>query len=162
MPAARTPLLTRRQGLTAAVLLGPVALMAACGSDDTAEAPTAAPERPAPALDATVAADEAQLIAHYDAVLASLPEGDSAVRATLLLIRDQHAEHREALGGGSADEPVVLPDQPSISSLMAAEKSAAKSRIRSCVEATDPELARVLTFIAASEASHVPALKDLV
>ena len=40
-------------------------------------------------------------------------------------------------------------------------REAARSRIRACVAADDADLARLLTFIAASEASHVPALRDL-
>ena len=48
-----------------------------------------------------------------------------------------------------------------IANLMAAEREAARSRIRACVAADDAELARLLTFIGASEASHVPALRDL-
>lgn len=153
---------TRRQGLMALGLLGPATLLVACSSEDTPAASTTLSAEPAaPPLDATVAGQEALLIAHYDAVLDTLTGDQSDLRDALTSVRDQHAAHREALGGGG--EPVLedLPAQPSVSSLMAAEKDASKARIKSCVAATDPELARVLAFIAASEASHVPFLKDL-
>jgi hypothetical protein len=56
-----------------------------------------------------------------------------------------------------------LPTDPraAIGVLIDAERSAMRQRIDACVAATDPETARTLTFIAASEGSHVPALKDL-
>lgn len=161
-PLSSAPRLTRRQGLAALGLIGPVGLLAACSSDDEAT-PTATigtdPEPVSP--DVTVAAEEALLIAHYDAVIETLPEAQGDTRDALAALRDQHVAHREALGGGG--EPLLdeLPESPTISTLSAAEKAASKSRIRSCVDASDPELARTLAFIAASEASHVPALKDL-
>ena len=156
------PRLTRRQGLAALTLLGPVALLTACGSeDDPTSTATLTEEPPAPALDSTVAAEESLLIAHYEAVLEGLGDGQADRRAALENLRDQHVAHRDALGGGELGALDELPQDPSIASLISAEKSASKSRIRACVEATDPELARVLAFIAASEASHVPALKDL-
>lgn len=160
--SATGPRLTRRQGLAALGLLGPVAVLSACSSDDDAVATATLSAEPEPAPpDDLVAAEEALLIAHYDAVLAAIPETQGDVRAALTALREQHVAHREALGGGG--EPVLddLPDSPSVASLVAAEKAASKARIRACVEAADPELARTLAFIAASEASHVPALKDL-
>jgi rubrerythrin len=45
---------------------------------------------------------------------------------------------------------------------MEAERQASRARRTSCGATTDPELARILTFIAASEASHVPALRQLI
>ena len=156
------PRLTRRQGLISAALLGPAALLAACSSDEqpTATA-TLGSETAEPTVDETVAADESLLIAHYDAVLATLPESQTSVREVLHSIREQHVAHREALGGGGEADLAELPEEPSLSSLTAAEKAASKARIRSCVDTTDPELARVLAFICASEASHVPTLKRL-
>lgn len=160
--SAPSPHLTRRQGLAALGLIGPVALLAACSSDDSATATATLATEPEPAApDAVVAGEEAQLIAHYDAVLASLPEGQGTAREILIALREQHVAHREALGGGGEAILENLPEAPSIASLAAAEKAASKARIRACTEATDPELARTLAFIAASEASHVPTLKDL-
>ena len=156
------PRLTRRQGLAAVGLIGPMALLVACSSDEeSAPAATLSTEPEAVSPDVTVAAEEALLIAHYDAVLEGLPEAESSTREALVALREQHVAHREALGGGG--EPLLddLPETPSIASLASAEKAASKARIASCVDAADPELARTLAFIAASEASHVPALKEL-
>lgn len=157
-----TPRLTRRQSLAALGLIGPVGLLAACSSSDEASPTATLGTEPEPiAPDATVAAEEALLIAHYDAVLQALPETQTETRSALSALREQHVAHREALGGGGEPALDDLPEDPSITSLTAAEKAASKARIRACAEASDPELARTLAFIAASEASHVPALKDL-
>jgi hypothetical protein len=161
------PALTRREGLLALVLLAPAGLLAACsGSADPAPA-SATATSPAPDLAAEVAAEESVLIAAYDAVLAS-PTGLDAEATTLLtVIRDQHAQHRDALGAPSSPTPSTpaaaaqATAEAALAGLIAAEREAARSRVRACVAADDAELARLLTFIGASEASHVPALRDL-
>jgi hypothetical protein len=156
--------LTRREGLLALALLPPAGLLAACsGSSEPTPGPTSATAPPAD-LAAEVAAEESALISAYDAVLAAATVlGDEAV-ALLALIRDQHAQHRDALGGAAAPptaSPAPLTIDAAVADLIAAEREAARSRIRACVAAGDGELARLLTFIGASEASHVPALRDL-
>lgn len=158
--------LTRREGLLALALLAPAGLIAACtGSAEPPPGSATASALPAD-LAAEVAAEEAALIARYDAVLAAETGLGEETTALLTLIRDQHAQHLEALGGAAtAVPPPDVASAPTaqgavITGLIAAEREAARSRIRACVAADDADLARLLTFIGASEASHVPALRD--
>jgi hypothetical protein len=156
--------ITRREGLIALALAGPAALLAACTSDTAEPGPTPSPTTSPEGAAESVAADEALLVASYDAALAALPDADPAVIALLTGIRDQHAAHRDALGGTS-----LVPDAPPqpaaqaavIDELLAAERQAARDRIDACETAADPELARLLAMIGASEASHVPALREV-
>lgn len=159
--------LTRREGLLALGLLASVGLAAGC-SGSGEPPPGSATATPLPEdLAAEVAAEESALIAAYDAALAAAPGLGDEATALLTLIRDQHAQHLEALGGAAeppppSGSPPVATGAAAIASLIAAERAAARSRIRACVAADDADLARLLTFIGASEASHVPALRDLV
>ncbi len=160
----RSAAFTRRDGLLALALLGPAGLLAACtgtsepGPDATTEPSTA------PVVEQGVATEEAELIALYDAAIAALADSPPDVVGVLTDLRDQHAAHRDALGGSTA-EPTA-PSAPGtvaavIDGLIDAEREASRARIRSCTDADDPELARLLVFVGASEASHVPALRDL-
>jgi hypothetical protein len=161
-----TPAFTRRQGLTALALLGPVGLIAACSSGSGATAASATATTSASLADEVVREEEG-LIATYEAVLAALPDLPAETATLLGTIRDQHAQHRDALGGGSGASPSAAPTaQPSTAAdalgiLVAAEREASRSRIRACVAAEDPELARLLAFLAASESAHVPALRGV-
>lgn len=156
--------ITRREGLIALALAGPAALLASCTSDTAEPQPTASPTQSAEGAAESVAAAEALLVASYEAAIAALPDADPAVIALLTGIRDQHTAHRDALGGTSA-----VPDGPPqpaaqaavIDELLAAERQAARDRIDACEAAPDPELARLLAMIGASEASHVPALREV-
>jgi hypothetical protein len=163
-PAHLGPVITRRAGLRALALIGPIGVLAAC-TDDGAPIPgpsATATQEPPPAE--ASAADEAALIAQYDTVLGAFPEADADVLAALAAIRDQHVQHRDALGGA---EPQTDPSAPpvgvraAITALIAAERQAGKARIRACVAAENPEVARLLALIAASESAHVPALRDV-
>ena len=156
--------LTRRQGLIAMALAGPVTLLAACTGDAGPAPTTPVDGSAAPAPTEATAAQEAVLVAAYDAALGALPALDADTVALLTLIRDQHAQHRDALGGSAEEAPGVAAPQSrdeAIGALIDAERAATRSRVRACVAATDPEAARLLSLIAASEASHVPALRDL-
>jgi hypothetical protein len=163
-PAARG--LTRREGLIALALVAPAGILAACtGSAEPSPASTSASAMPAD-LATEVAAEESALMAIYDTVLVGVPGLGGEVTALLTLIRDQHAQHLEALGGSGAQPPLSgapAPTTPAsaVALLISAEREAARSRIRACVAADEGDLARLLTFIGASEASHVPALRDL-
>lgn len=158
--------LTRREGLLALALLAPAGLIASCtGSTEPPPGSATASALPAD-LAAEVAAEEAALIARYDAVLAAGPGLGEETTALLALIRDQHVQHLDALGGTGTAVPATAgasspaTQDAAITDLIAAEREAARSRIRACVAADDADLARLLTFIGASEASHVPALRD--
>ena len=156
--------ITRRRGLQALALIGPIGLLAAC--TDTA-APEPGPSgtvtaEPAPAE--ASAADESLLIARYDTVLGAFADADAGVLATLTAIRDHHAQHRDALGGAAPqDDRSAAPPTlaTALAELITAERKAGKARVRACVAAGNAETARLLTLIAASEAAHVPALRDL-
>jgi hypothetical protein len=156
--------ITRRDGLIALGLLAPAALLAACTGGDAAPDATssAVPTESPEGLAAAVAEQEAELVARYEAALAALAGADSGLRSLLTAIRDQHAAHRDALGGTSATPEA--PAQPTaasavIAELVAAEREATRDRISACVESADAELTRLLSLIAASEAAHVPALR---
>lgn len=156
-------LLTRRQGLTAAAVLLGAGVLAACSSGDgSTTTATAAPTAANPL--APTLTDEAALIALYDQSIAALPD----LAKFLQPIRDQHAEHLSALGGSaeqqaSATASSTLAADPTaaIATLIEAERSASKQRIDASLDATDAQTVRTLVYIAASEAAHVPALKDL-
>lgn len=148
--------LTRR-GLLAGSALGAAAALAACTDEPGPTSSTGTPEAPGAGADAGVrasaAADEALLIAAYEAVLA---EGDDPL---LRDFRDQHAEHLEALGAAPATAPAMPTALPAdVAGLARLERRAADERRRACASADDPGLARLLALIAASEAQHAVAL----
>jgi hypothetical protein len=162
MPETRVPAITRRQGLLALALVGPAGLLAACTSD-SASAPSDSASTGGVQPSDAVAEQESALIAQYDTVLATFPDLDPATAAVLGAIRDQHAQHRDALGGADdvAAEAAPATAAAALSALLAAERGASRERIRACVGADSAETARLLALIGASEASHVPALRDL-
>ncbi len=160
--------MTRRTGLVALGLALPAVAVAACSRSSvdpstptsTSTAPDTAPAAGSDAdTDPAVqAADEAALVARYDAVIAAFP----GAAAVLTAIRDHHAAHRDALGGADADAatPSTVPTNldRALADLADAERAAARARIAACVDARDPDLASLLALVAASEASHVPEL----
>ena len=131
------------------------------GASDSATDESRAPSDGAPAdqdVRALCVEFEVALIAAYDAALGSGPN------ALLSSIREQHLAHLTELGGSTAASPSAsstsLP-APSTTDLQERERVSARAVRSACSEALDPELIRTLTFIAASEASHVPALGGL-
>ena len=163
--------ITRRQGLLAVAVLGGAGLVAACTSSSEPDVPSPTPSPTGPVDES--AAGERSLLTQYDQVIAALPE----LAAALAPLRAQHADHLAALTGepatptattspsvtasanASSTGPVTA--KSAVRTLIAAERAAARQRIEACVGATEPGLARTLAFIAASEASHIPALKDV-
>jgi hypothetical protein len=151
------PRLTRRQGLL--LLAGlPVLGAAACSTDVEPPAPTASPPGPGdPAAD-----DERALITRYEATIAAHP----GLAVTLTPIIGQHRAHLQALVGPDAEAgpPVdAVPTVPgdaraAVAALAQAERAASRQRIDACASAESSERARVLAFIAASEASHAVEL----
>jgi hypothetical protein len=145
--------LTRREGLLLALAL-PVATAAACSSDAAPPEPTTAPTA---AEDPTVA-DEQALLGRYEATAAAHP----ALAEALAPLADQHRAHLAALGAPDAEPrpPAEVAAVPAaaLAALVQAERSASRQRIDACVEAEAADRARLLAFIAASEAGHVAAL----
>ena len=141
----------------------------ACGSDAATTSPDPSPGSTGAAPDALrrdVATAERMLIASYDAAISAHPQ----LEGPLAVIRGQHADHLAAMGGEGAD-PVAGPAPSAaatpgagtaaeaVADLRRAEQAAARERRASCVAADDPELARLLALIAASEQSHAAALR---
>lgn len=141
-----------------------VATVAACGgggadSSAPASTPGASDQPPIDAVRREVATSERALIAAYDAALTAFP----ALATELSAIRAQHADHLAAMGDDGAEPAAAMAPaspQAAITALRAAEQQAARERRTSCVAAADPELARVLALIAASEQSHAAALRQ--
>lgn len=146
---------SRRAVLAAAVVGAPIVL-AACSSSSSASGDTAASDE---AAGSDAASREHAIIALYDAVLSS-GESLGSSAAMLQLIRDQHAAHAAALGAESGDAPKPSFDTADpVRSLIKAEKAIRKAHADAARISGAEDVTRLLTVIAASEASHVPALK---
>lgn len=101
-------------------------------------------------------ADEAALIAMYDAALAAAPAAQSVLWQQL---RDEHAAHLAALGWEGAPPSSSAAAVPMNRSFLAkAERRAMRMRTVAAREAQDAEQAQILALIAASEAQHAVAL----
>lgn len=162
-PAPPTPS-TRRGFLVGGTLLAGGTILAACSRGDASpDAPVSSESASArvagsadPVLDQAIATELA-LIDAYDRALAN---GSDRLLAS---IREEHLAHLAALGGtmpvtpseenSSGAAPVDRAD------LIALEAGAALAGRDACRDAVDRELVRTLAFIAASEASHGPALE---
>lgn len=173
----------RRLLLAAAALPLAAGSLAACtgdGGDAASTSPSpGAPDDPDLALRRQVWADEAALLAAYDATLDAHP--DLADR--LAPLRAQHLAHRDATGvsgpsganggaaasggssagggtatGGGSDAAVPSSRRAAVAALAALERKAAGARTDACGRAASGELARVLALVSASEASHAAAL----
>ena len=158
---------TRRRLLHGVVALPALGLaataLAACGSDEPA--PEAIEIEPSAAAepDETLL-DELALIGAYAGTIAVYDQ----LRGSLTAIADQHRAHARELGATEADLAAVEPIPPNagnakqaLANLITRERNAAGQRSDAAASADDPERIRALTFIAASESSHVPELKDI-
>jgi len=147
--------MTRRTAL--ALLAG--AGLAACTSGGDSVADTSPTVDPDAGTRAEVVAQEWALVALYDAALAA-PSGRAD---ELTLLREQHIEHARALGSTPAtptpSASASVPPVPSAQDLAAAEADAARRRVNACSRAVEPELARLLALVGASEAGHAAFLK---
>jgi hypothetical protein len=145
--------LTRRHALLGLAIGTPALLVAACGSSSDSPATVT----PTDSSSAPAAPDEAGLIALYDVAIAAFPD----LAADLEPIRAQHVAHADALGesvdGGSATAQAT--PGAMVTALVQAERAASRRRIAACVDEADAERARLLAFVAASEAAHAPALR---
>lgn len=140
-----------------------VGVLAACGGGtpvpEAVEVRPSAPEAPEENL-----LDELSLIGAYLGAIAEFPE----LRGTLSAIADQHLAHARELGASQdqlAAVEAIVPDAvrrgPAITELISRERAAADMRADGAVRAQSPDQVRTLTFIAASESSHIPELRDL-
>ena len=163
----RTAGMSRRrvlQGVLTVPALGAAATaLAACGSDEPApEAIEIEPSAP-PEPDETLV-EELALIGAYEGTIAV----HSELRGTLTTIADQHRAHARELGATEEDLEAIEPIPPqaasakdAVTNLMKRERNAAQQRAQAAEQSSEPERIRALTFIAASESSHVPELKDV-
>ena len=138
-------------------------MLAACGGQQS-DANSSGTSDESRSVQVDVAANEQILIDQYGAAIVAFP----ALASQLAGLQAQHQEHLSALGVDAAQaasdttETAPIAREAAILALMEAERQAARARRTSCGATTNPELARTLTFIAASEASHVPALRQLL
>lgn len=143
---------TRRELLSATLLCGGAAVGCSAAPQQTGSRPT----------DPQVAdlTAERALLATYDATLRAHPTLGPQIRP----IRAEHAAHATALQKALGADPTTaaaptVPAQPTaaLQALLAAERTAAVGRSRSCVLA-DVSRAALLGSIAASEAGHAELL----
>lgn len=165
-PAPMRAALTRRALLAGSVVLGASWGVAACTSDPPPEPDTSSTDGAAPDADAgiraTVAGDEAELIARYEATIAAHPE----LADTLTPLRDEHLAHAEAMGSnrpeaGGFAEPVPATRGQALAALIEAEQQAVALRTSACEASIDTDLARITALIAASEAGHAEFLRGV-
>lgn len=168
-PAAGLAGGTRQGGLSRRALLAGSAIVgatlvtgAACTSGPEPEpAPTSSPPADQDAaLRTAVGAQEADLIALYDATMQAHP----GLAASLAAIRDEHAAHAESMASvapSTQPAPIAATRGEALAALIAAEQQAIALRATACEEALDPELARLTALIAASEAGHAEFLRSI-
>ena len=165
-PIGARPLARRRllQGAIAAPVLGATAVaLAACGSDEPP--PEAVDVAPSPTVEKSEALlDELALNRAYEGTLAIYPE----LRGSLAGIADQHRAHARELGATEEDFTDLEPIPPkaadareAITNLISRERRAAEQRAQTAEQSESAEQVRAFTFIAASESSHVPELRDI-
>ena len=138
------------------------ATLSACSGGATTGAPSTGGSAATPpdVVAREVAIAEQSLIARYSEAIAAIP----ALAVHLEPIKAQHGEHLAAMGievPTAPPEPAPKNAQAAISMLRKAELVASIDRQASCVTCADSSLARVLAFIAASEASHVAVLQKV-
>lgn len=154
--------MTRRSILAATGLVGAV-VVAGCGSEEVPpEAVSIDPVEPEQPDENLV--DELSLIGAYLGVIEAFPE----LRGSLTSIADQHRAHARELGASDDELSAVTPItpaavrmKPALAELVARERAAAALRAESALRAQDADRVRALTYIAASESSHVPELRDI-
>ncbi len=163
-PLTRRQLLARSTGL-AGVFAG-AGVLSACGSGATtaggsgAGGSGASPVATGAQINIAVATSERALIALYTATISAFAQ----LAPSLEPLLRQHEEHLAATGVEVPDPPAQNPPSDlsaAIAALRQAELIAALERRESCLLASEPDFVRTLTFIAASEASHVAALKTV-
>jgi len=149
---------SRRALLVGAGAIGAALVVSSCGA--VSPDPVALESDPAAPTDVQ-SESELQLIALYAAVAQAFPDLDQA----LTPIADQHREHARELGqrsDASGPSPQVpATKRQALRLLIDAEERATRERQDGCAIESSPGRVRVLTLIAASEASHVPELNRI-
>lgn len=155
------PAPTRRAVLWGAAAI-PALAVAGCSSEEPVPAAVTIEPTP-PAQPEEDLLDELTLIGAYLGAIEAFPD----LRGTLSAIADQHRAHARELGATEADLSDVTAIPPNaakpaaaITELIKRERAAAGMRSDMALAATNAANTRMLTFIAASEASHVPELQD--
>jgi hypothetical protein len=149
---------SRRALLVGAGAIGAALVVSSCGADSPG--PVALESDPAAPTDVQ-SESELRLLALYAAVAQAFPDLGQA----LAPIADQHREHARELGqrteasGASLQVPATR--RQALRLLIDAEERATRERQDGCATESSPERVRVLTLIAASEASHVPELNRI-
>ncbi len=154
-----------------AVLLGaalPVSVvtlgsLTSCGgSEATPEAIEIAPIEPEAPEENVL--DELSLVGAYLGAIEAHPE----LRGSLTSLADQHRAHARELGASEEDLSAVVPIAPAattlkatLTELIAREREAADLRAQSAQLDQEEQRVRALTYIAASESSHIPELRDI-
>ena len=165
MSRATSAHVSRRALLVSSVPLGALGLitLSSCGSDapvpEAIEVQPTEPEQPDENL-----LDELSLIGAYLGAIEAFPE----LRGTLTAIADQHRAHASELGATPEQLNTITPIppaaariKPALGELIARERAAAELRADSANASTQADTVRALTFIAASESSHIPELRDI-
>ena len=165
MPRPADYRLTRRALLASSIPVGTIGILTltSCGADEplpeAIEVQPTAPEQPDENL-----LDELSLIGAYLGAIEAFPE----LRGTLSAIADQHRAHASELGATPEQLATITPIppaaariKPALGELIARERAAAELRADSANASPEPNTVRALTFIAASESSHIPELRDV-
>lgn len=165
MPRPAHHRLTRRALLASSIPVGAIGIISltSCGSEEPA--PEAIDVQPtAPEQSDENLLDELSLIGAYLGAIEAFPE----LRGTLTAIADQHRAHASELGATPEQLETIAPIPPAaarikaaLGELIARERAAAELRAESANAGTEAPTVRVLTFIAASESSHIPELRDV-
>lgn len=165
---------SRRAVLAAAVRGVPLAaapvVLAACRGVQVLGSP---PPPPADirALSAAIAAEE-QMVAKYGAAIVRLPAGDSAAALAVRTVQAEHAAHlmqlrsrliEPAAHPSATPRPVTIAPGSTGSILQALEQTeqTASDWLFGHLRVLPPALAQLFASIAASEATHVPYLRQV-
>lgn len=171
---------SRRAVLAAAVRGLPLAaaplVLAACRGVQVLGSPPA-PPADIRALSAAIAAEE-QLVARYGAAIERLPAGDTTALAAVRAVQSEHAAHLMQLRSRliePAPHPSATPRPVNLSPgsagttgttasiLLTLEQAeqAASDRLIGQLRVLPPAIAQLFASIAASEATHVPYLRQV-
>lgn len=147
--------LSRRRVIALGAVAAAAGMGAACSGAEPEEMRGSEPERN------PLTTPDIELLALYSAVRRTYPELDGV----LAEIEGQHLDHLTALGGSipevSLEVTVAETSAAALEQCMIAERRAADAHQAACLQSNDPIEARLIAIIAASEASHVPALAAL-